>query len=608
MQWRLIDDNGLHCFRHKGDTIIPGAGIRWKHLPLPKPPQASGGKTKSKSDDYISSDSDDSDSDDGSDVGGDDQKKIAASGKDDDGRSKGLEDVPLGNDGDGASADKEDKANEGAIVSVDDDKAEEFDEDELPWQVIALLDRSVLEDLRFSSACRDEKVNRALKGLDVQQPCQSTTVEGFLEAEQRVLRSIESGVGSNDGSDAGDNDDDNDDFAPKGWLYRVTAEDGVKLFTAPPDGIYANESDEEEEGVVADVNMEDESDDDCAENNSGGPRVVGMRRKDDYVRIIEQKGNWLCLARHEPPLRDVPLQVGDEVKVISGHYKGETGEITEEASADTKEFGVNLNGYKGTGKLHATCMVRNGPHPLSRSAVFASRRKKANDVLIRREERRRKREAREREREIMRSYYGDAYADYLPHYYDDHEEEMSSEESDGDDEEDDNDADIPDYDDGYKGRLWVQIVEEDEAVEPFLVRIAEHTVASLKIGNESCHAELYDKPFEPRLEDGSAHSASSDIDDANEIDGVNFDKDADQTPFGSVLLNSGGTIQNAVAPSQCADSESFVIGLPVQLCGLNSHARYNGRSGVIITKANEHGRFGVRLDPSPNSSIEDCDK
>ena len=399
-QWRFIDDNGLHRFRHKGDTIIPGAGIRWKHLPLPKQPKASGGKTKSA--DYISSDSDDSDSDDGSDVGGDDQKKIAASGKDDDGRSKGLEDVTLGNDGDGASADKEDKANEGAIVAVDDDKAEEFDEDELPWQVIALLDRSVLEDLRFSSACRDEKVNRALKGLDVQQPCQSTTVEGFLDAERRVLRSIESEVGSNAyGSDADNDSSIEDDVTPKGWLYRVTAEEGVQLFTAPPDGIYVNESDEEEEGVVADVNMEDDSDDDYDENNSGGPRVVGMRRKDDYVRIMEQRGNWLYLARHEPPLRDVPLQVGDKVKVMSGHYKGEIGEITEEASADTKEFGVNLNGYRGTGKLHATCMVRNGPHPLSRSADLASRRKKANDALIRREERRRKREAREREREIM---------------------------------------------------------------------------------------------------------------------------------------------------------------------------------------------------------------
>ena len=132
-----------------------------------------------KSDDYVSSDSDsDAYYDANAGDGNDDQKKISASGK-----GNGLEDVPLG------ANDTVDDKEKGAIVAVDDDEAEEYDEDELPWQVIALLDRSVLEDLRFSSACRDEKVDRALKGLDVQQPCQSTTVEGFLEAERVLLQS-----------------------------------------------------------------------------------------------------------------------------------------------------------------------------------------------------------------------------------------------------------------------------------------------------------------------------------------------------------------------------------------------------------------------------------
>jgi len=608
-QWRFVDNNGLHRFRHKGDTIIPGAGVRWKHLPLPKPPKVGkvgvGQGQTGKPEGYISSDSE-SDSD--SDSGGDQNKRVAAEkDKPDDGH---LEDVPLGG---GSKADDEDDNGDGAIVTVDSEDDDEPDEDELPWQVIALLDRSVLEDLRFSSACRDEKVGRALRGLDVQQPCQSTTVEGFLEAERRALRSIESGGGGAFGGSSYGNDNDDDDndsdVAPQGWLYRVVAEDGVKLFTAPPDGIYVNESDEEEEGVVADVNMNEESDSDDA-NDDNGPRVVGMRSKDDYVRIIEQKGSWLCLAHHEPPLRDVPLQVGDKVKVVSGHYKGETGEITEEASVDTKEFGVHLDGYKGTGKLHAACMVRNGPHPLSRSAVLVANRKKAHDARLRREERRRKREAREREREIMRTYYGDAYADYLPHYYDDNEEEMSSEGSESD-EDDEDGTDIPDYDDGYKGKLWVQITQSEESAGSSLVRIPEHSVASLKIGSESCHAELYDKPFEPRLEGGSTHSTSSDIGDGDEdTDNLvqNEEDEEAQKPFGSVLLNSVSNDHNAALAPQSADGTKLVVGLPVQLCDLNSHARYNGRTGVVITRANVDGRFGVRLDPSLNTSIEECDK
>jgi len=93
-----------------------------------------------------------------------------------------LDDISLGNDNDesnnNASGDA-DAGNGNAIVEVK-DETDEYDEDELPWQLIALLDRSVLEDLRFSSKCRDEKVARSLKGLDVEQPQESSAVEGFL--------------------------------------------------------------------------------------------------------------------------------------------------------------------------------------------------------------------------------------------------------------------------------------------------------------------------------------------------------------------------------------------------------------------------------------------
>ena len=103
-QWRFVDDKGLHRLRHKGDTIIPGAGVRWKHLPLPKPPKKVGGGVSSdgmtKSDDYVSSDSD-SDSNGGAyymydtnaGEGDDNQKKITKSCN---GKGNGLEDVSLG--------------------------------------------------------------------------------------------------------------------------------------------------------------------------------------------------------------------------------------------------------------------------------------------------------------------------------------------------------------------------------------------------------------------------------------------------------------------------------------------------------------------------------
>jgi len=32
MEWVFITKTGQDLFRHKGDTIVPGAGTRWKHL------------------------------------------------------------------------------------------------------------------------------------------------------------------------------------------------------------------------------------------------------------------------------------------------------------------------------------------------------------------------------------------------------------------------------------------------------------------------------------------------------------------------------------------------------------------------------------------------
>lgn len=51
--------------------------------------------------------------------------------------------------------------------------------------MIALLDESILRDLRWSTAYREKRVALALAGQDVEQPAVST-IEGFLEHEQAL--------------------------------------------------------------------------------------------------------------------------------------------------------------------------------------------------------------------------------------------------------------------------------------------------------------------------------------------------------------------------------------------------------------------------------------
>ena len=90
-EWRFIDANRVDRFTHEGDTLIPGAGVRWSH--------ASHGAV-----------------------------------------------------GDGHVPD---------ATSLVAGKSEEELEDELPWQLIALLDAAITRDLLRSHAWREHKVERA---------------------------------------------------------------------------------------------------------------------------------------------------------------------------------------------------------------------------------------------------------------------------------------------------------------------------------------------------------------------------------------------------------------------------------------------------------------
>jgi hypothetical protein len=133
-EWIFTDEVGRGRFTHDGETIIPGAGVRWKHVhrtTAATPPTPSSFLMPSVS---------------------------------------------------------------SAMTTVDDDN-----EDELPWQVIAILDVETVQDLLWSSKCRKEKVNAAKAGRTAEAPAAAS-----LEAA----------------------------FTPGAWLFRVKTSEGVMLYEA----------------------------------------------------------------------------------------------------------------------------------------------------------------------------------------------------------------------------------------------------------------------------------------------------------------------------------------------------------------------------------------
>ena len=110
--WFFVDPRAADRFTHPGDTIVPGAGVRWKHVHRSSGAQAG---------------------------------RSAASGH---GRSSQLA------------------------------TAEADDEDELPWQVIAILDHDILRQLAGGAEYHKERVAEALAGRGVVKPPALTSLEG----------------------------------------------------------------------------------------------------------------------------------------------------------------------------------------------------------------------------------------------------------------------------------------------------------------------------------------------------------------------------------------------------------------------------------------------
>eukprot|EP00929_Paragymnodinium_shiwhaense_P081220 TRINITY_DN42455_c0_g1_i1.p1 TRINITY_DN42455_c0_g1~~TRINITY_DN42455_c0_g1_i1.p1 ORF type:complete len:1097 (-),score=273.11 TRINITY_DN42455_c0_g1_i1:353-3589(-) len=177
-EWVFIDPRGQERLGHKGDTIIPGAGTRWKHLKR-------GWNAGVKEEVYWYD-------------GREDEYDTAA--EDEDQLDQHAREPPSGRRlqaGDTrTAAEREDLAARGALVEVLSD-----DEDELPWQVIAVLDYEVVHDLRRSYRYYLYQIQRAKEG------------ENLPKAGPAGL------------ADCCDDDG--------GWIFRVVAPEGVDVKTGP---------------------------------------------------------------------------------------------------------------------------------------------------------------------------------------------------------------------------------------------------------------------------------------------------------------------------------------------------------------------------------------
>eukprot|EP00633_Aureoumbra_lagunensis_P003857 CAMPEP_0197315700 /NCGR_PEP_ID=MMETSP0891-20130614/39480_1 /TAXON_ID=44058 ORGANISM="Aureoumbra lagunensis, Strain CCMP1510" /NCGR_SAMPLE_ID=MMETSP0891 /ASSEMBLY_ACC=CAM_ASM_000534 /LENGTH=933 /DNA_ID=CAMNT_0042804819 /DNA_START=92 /DNA_END=2890 /DNA_ORIENTATION=+ len=114
-EWQFLDPiTRKPILRHEGETLIPGSGLRWEHCR--------------------------------------DEEETISPGRFYDSDNSEFDDSP-----------KEDR-----LIQQNCKSKEEL-EDELPWQVIALLDASITRDLLYTKKYRDEKVARSQRGDDLPQ-------------------------------------------------------------------------------------------------------------------------------------------------------------------------------------------------------------------------------------------------------------------------------------------------------------------------------------------------------------------------------------------------------------------------------------------------------
>ncbi|CAJ1340940.1 unnamed protein product, partial [Effrenium voratum] len=143
-EWTFVDQLGRERFAHKGDTIIPGAGLRWWHLHR-EPSQKSSEKMPQM---YWHECLEDA-----ADFETADEAEDGSEGTASDAESESERQMPCLD------------PDAGTIMEPVKD-----DEDELPWQVIAVLDYSVIRDLRYSLRRYERTCEAARAGANLPKP------------------------------------------------------------------------------------------------------------------------------------------------------------------------------------------------------------------------------------------------------------------------------------------------------------------------------------------------------------------------------------------------------------------------------------------------------
>lgn len=176
-EWCLIDNYGMERFSHEGDTVIPGAGHRWKHLHRPRHRRPG-------------------------------EKKVSRGSEEEAVEIGHVESLWYDCNEDGY----ETPAEEGSELASRNDapppafrpctdlaKVDPDDENELPWQVIAILDASILNDIRNAYVRYKSHIAAAARGW----------------TEKSARASLEGCS------------------IPGSWTYRVVCKQGVDVLSGP---------------------------------------------------------------------------------------------------------------------------------------------------------------------------------------------------------------------------------------------------------------------------------------------------------------------------------------------------------------------------------------
>ena len=162
-----------------------------------------------------------------------------------------------------------------------------------------------------------------------------------------------------------------------------------------------------------------------------------------------------------------------------------------------------------------------------------------------------------------------------------------------------------------------------------LIAVEDHELPSVEVVEEAEEADKYDRPFEPRLEDGDAEAAAAAADVTAKDEAALAEIEAalkaaegataaaPSLPPSPLTADaaSAGAAASATAAAEEEEEEEWdpasgspvPVGMDVALHGL-SKASFNGLVGTVITTPNEEGRQGVRLESTGKSILVKSDK